>query len=204
VTTGGRPAEPARGTHASLERQVTRIANARSVTFGLAATFFVLALVGAIVMRVADAHNFPSVGLAFWWALQTVTTVGYGDHVPTTTTGMFVGGIEMMIGISLISLLTAAVTSVVIQRGETASREEDRATWNKPLRRSSRQSRRSTIGSAGWSPRAASASGRVSGYGSSCLNCCSAVKTTSAQGAAAPRARAGRAERRRDIGTSVP
>jgi voltage-gated potassium channel len=97
------------------------------VTFGLAATFFVLALVGAIVMRVADAHNFPSLGLAFWWALQTVTTVGYGDVVPTTTTGMVVGGIEMMIGISLISLLTAAVTSVVIQRGETASREEDRA-----------------------------------------------------------------------------
>ena len=127
MTSGGPPSEPARGTSDSFERQVTRIANARHVTFGLAATFFVLALVGAILMRVADAHNFPSLGLAFWWALQTVTTVGYGDVVPTTTTGMVVGGIEMMIGISLISLLTAAVTSVVIQRGESASREEDRA-----------------------------------------------------------------------------
>ena len=127
MTSGGRPAEPARSTHASLERQVTRIANARSVTFGLAATFFVLALAGAIVMRVADAHNFPSLGLAFWWALQTVTTVGYGDHVPATTTGMFLGAIEMMIGIALITLLTAAVTSTVIQRGQTASREEDHA-----------------------------------------------------------------------------
>ena len=125
VTTGQHPSEPARG--ASFERQATRIANARSVTFGLAATFFVLAFVGAILMRLADTHNFPSVGLALWWALQTVTTVGYGDVVPTTTTGKVVGGIEMMIGISLISLLTAAVTSTVIQRGETASREEDRA-----------------------------------------------------------------------------
>ena len=97
------------------------------MTFGLAATFFVLSLAGAIVMRVADADNFPSVGLALWWALQTVTTVGYGDVVPTTRAGQFVGGIEMMIGISLISLLTAAVTSTVIQRGETASREEERA-----------------------------------------------------------------------------
>jgi voltage-gated potassium channel len=127
VTSGGRPPEPARGTYASFKRPVTRIANARHVTFGLAAAFFVLALAGAIVMRAADAHNFPSLGLAFWWALQTVTTVGYGDVVPTTSTGKVVGGIEMMIGISLVSLLTAAVTSVVIQRGETASREEDRA-----------------------------------------------------------------------------
>jgi voltage-gated potassium channel len=125
VTTGGRPAEPAR--YASFERQVARIANARSVTFGLAGAFFLLALAGAIMMRVADAHNFPSLGLAFWWALQTVTTVGYGDDVPTTTTGMFVAAIEMMIAIALITLLTAAVTSTVIQRGETASREEDHA-----------------------------------------------------------------------------
>lgn len=121
----GSPHSEARG--ASFERQASRIANARSVTFGLAATFFVLALAGAIVMRVADADNFPSVGVAFWWAIQTVTTVGYGDVVPTTRTGQVVGGIEMMIGISLISLLTAAVTSTVIQRGEIASKEEDRA-----------------------------------------------------------------------------
>jgi voltage-gated potassium channel len=204
VTTGGRPSEPARGPYASFERQVTRIANARYVTFGLAATFFVLALVGAIVMRVADAHNFPSLGLAFWWALQTVTTVGYGDVVPTTSTGKVVGAIEMMIGISLISLLTAAVTSVVIQRGQTASREKTTPTSKRPLRRSSRQSHRSTIGSTSWNPRAASPSGRVGGHSNSGLNCCSAIKATSAQGTDAPRGRAWRAERRRDIGISVP
>ena len=109
-----------------VERRADRIASARSVTFGLAATFFALALVGAVVMRFADSHNFPSVGLATWWALQTVTTVGYGDVVPTTTTGKVVGGVEMVIGVSLISLLTAAVTSTVIQRGEAAAKEEDR------------------------------------------------------------------------------
>jgi len=113
--------------HLSVERRANRIANARSVTFGLAATFFALALIGALVMRVADDHNFPSVGLAFWWALQTVTTVGYGDVVPTTTAGKVVGSVEMMLGVSLISLLTASVTSTVIQRGETAAKEEDRA-----------------------------------------------------------------------------
>ena len=118
------PPEARRGF--SVERRADRIANARSVTFGLAATFFALAVVGGLVMRVADSHNFPSVGLATWWALQTVTTVGYGDVVPTSTAGKLVGGIEMVMGISLISLLTAAVTSTVIQRGEMAAKEEDR------------------------------------------------------------------------------
>jgi voltage-gated potassium channel len=118
---------PERKRHLSVERRANRIANARSVTFGLAATFFALALVGALVMRLADEHNFPSLGLAFWWALQTVTTVGYGDVVPTTTAGKFVGSVEMTIGISLVSLLTAAVTSTVIQRQEAAAKEEDHA-----------------------------------------------------------------------------
>jgi voltage-gated potassium channel len=118
------PPEAGRGL--SVERRAERIANARSVTFGLAATFLALGMVGAIVMRVVAPHSFPTIGSSIWWALQTVTTVGYGDAVPTTTGGKIVAGIEMVIGISLISLLTAAVTSTVIQRGGSAAREEER------------------------------------------------------------------------------
>jgi voltage-gated potassium channel Kch len=93
----------------------------------LAVTFLVLAFVGAILIRIADPDNFPSLGLAIWWALQTVTTVGYGDVVPTTTTGRVVGGIEMVIGVSFIAFLTAGVTSTVIQRGEARKEDDDRA-----------------------------------------------------------------------------
>jgi len=88
------------------------------VTLGLALTFLALSLVGAIVIRLADQHNFPSLGLAFWWAIQTVTTVGYGDVVPTTTAGRLVAGLEMVLGVSFVAFLTAGVTSTVIQRGE--------------------------------------------------------------------------------------
>lgn len=97
------------------------------MTVGLALTFFAVALVGAIVMRIADPHNFPSLGLAVWWALQTVTTVGYGDVVPTTNAGRVVGGLEMVLGVSFIAFLTAGVTSTVIQRGEARTQEADRA-----------------------------------------------------------------------------
>ena len=86
---------------------------------GLAVTFVGLALVGAIVMRIVDSDNFPSLGLAVWWALQTVTTVGYGDVVPTTAVGRVIGGIEMVLGVSFIAFTTAGVTSTVIQRSST-------------------------------------------------------------------------------------
>jgi voltage-gated potassium channel len=106
-----------------IERRVRRIANARSVTFGLALTFIGLAVTGAVVMRIFDPHNFPTVGSATWWALQTVTTVGYGDIVPTTTVGKFIGGVEMVLGIAFITFVTAGVTSTVIQREEAKARE---------------------------------------------------------------------------------
>jgi voltage-gated potassium channel len=125
---------PETGRPSLVERRVRRIANARSVTIGLALTFVALALVGAIVIRIADEHDFPSLGLAVWWALQTITTVGYGDVVPTTVVGRFIGGVEMVLGISFIAFLTAGVTSAVIQRGEAGAAEDERRREEHDLR----------------------------------------------------------------------
>jgi voltage-gated potassium channel len=118
---------PQPGRPSLIERRARRIVNARSVVVGLALTFVALAFVGAIVMRIADPDDFPSLGLAIWWALQTVTTVGYGDVVPTTAVGRVIGSIEMVIGISFIAFLTAGVTSTVIQRGSAQAQEVERA-----------------------------------------------------------------------------
>ena len=93
------------------------------MTLGLAATFLLLAFLGAVLMWLIDEKNFSSFGLAAWWALQTVTTVGYGDVVPTTALGRVVGGIEMVIGISFIAFLTATVTSTAIERGAAEKQE---------------------------------------------------------------------------------
>jgi voltage-gated potassium channel len=109
-----------------VERRVRKIANARSVVVGLAFTFVVLAVAGAILIRFIDKANFPSFGLALWWALQTITTVGYGDVVPTSTAGRIVGGAEMVLGVSFIAFVTAGVTSTVIQRSGAGTRETER------------------------------------------------------------------------------
>lgn len=124
--TGDDPTPPPNGP-SFIERRALRIADARSVVIGLALTFVGLAFVGAIVIRVVDPDNFPSLGLAVWWALQTVTTVGYGDVVPTSTVGQVIGGIEMVLGISFITFLTAGVTSIVIQRGSAKAQAVERA-----------------------------------------------------------------------------
>jgi voltage-gated potassium channel len=117
-----------------IDRQVQRIANARSVTVGLAIVFLALAIIGAIVMRIVDAHDFPTLGLAAWWSLQTVTTVGYGDVVPTTDAGRIIGGIELVIGVSFIAFLTAGVTSTVIERGQAARRASERSRSDEDVR----------------------------------------------------------------------
>ena len=126
MPTGARKSEPKPSS--LVERRARRIANARSVTLGLAITFLMSAIAGGVVIRIVDSHNFPSFGLAIWWALQTVTTVGYGDVVPTTTAGRIVGGIEMVTGVSFIAFLTATVTSTVVQRSEAQADEANRAT----------------------------------------------------------------------------
>lgn len=127
---GHQPQRPA-----LIERRIRKIANARSITLALAITFVGLAFGGAVAIRLLDEDSFPSFGLAVWWALQTVTTVGYGDVVPAGTTGKVIGGIEMVLGVSFISFLTAGVTSAVIQRSQDKRHEEERAQEIQDLQR---------------------------------------------------------------------
>jgi len=58
-------------------------------------------------------HDF---GSAIWWAIVTVTTVGYGDKVPMTGPGKFVAVALMLTGIGLIGVLTATVASFFVQQ----------------------------------------------------------------------------------------
>ena len=55
-------------------------------------------------------------GDAIWWALVTMTTVGYGDKVPITPGGRIIGIVIMFFGMALISLFTATVSSIFVTR----------------------------------------------------------------------------------------
>lgn len=76
--------------------------------------------VGLGALAVLDAEraspdaNITSAGDALWWAMTTVTTVGYGDHFPVTTTGRFVAAALMLVGIGVVGSLTAIVASWLV------------------------------------------------------------------------------------------
>lgn len=57
-----------------------------------------------------------SFGNAIWWAITTVTTVGYGDLYPITVTGRIIAVLLMIGGISLIGVVTASLASWIVQR----------------------------------------------------------------------------------------
>jgi voltage-gated potassium channel len=66
--------------------------------------------------RHAPDSQITSFGNALWWAMTTVTTVGYGDLAPVTTTGRIVAALLMVGGISLLGVVTATLASWIVQR----------------------------------------------------------------------------------------
>jgi voltage-gated potassium channel len=75
-----------------------------------------LAAVGFSLVEPAEGPWFDRFGRAVWWGLVTLTTVGYGDVVPITLWGRVVGTLLMVIGFISLSLVTATIASVFIER----------------------------------------------------------------------------------------
>lgn len=83
-----------------------------------------LTLAGAIMAFLLDRSDFPNLGISIWWALQTVTTVGYGDFVPTNTEGRIIGSIVMLGGISFVAVVTASIAAALIEGARRRMRDD--------------------------------------------------------------------------------
>ena len=74
-----------------------------------------------------------------WWALQTVTTVGYGDVTPSRFSGRIIAAFVMLEGIAFLTIVIAAITSTFVARAaeereirEAADEAADGATARSP------------------------------------------------------------------------
>lgn len=82
----------------------------------LAATLLVT--IGSLAMldaeRDAAGANITSFGDALWWAVTTITTVGYGDTYPVTVEGRLIATVMMLLGIALVGVVTAGIATTAL------------------------------------------------------------------------------------------
>ncbi len=95
-------------------------------------------IIAGLLMRLTDPHTYPNIWLGLWWAIQTTTTVGYGDVVPSSVGGRVLAALVMIVGIGFITVTTAAVTSTFVEaarRRRTAEKEDPLTAEMRELRR---------------------------------------------------------------------
>jgi voltage-gated potassium channel len=84
-------------------------------------------VIAGTIIWLIDRPEFEHLTEAFWYILQTVTTVGYGDVTPTDPTGRLVGALVMLLGLSFMSILTAIITSSFIEARGADRRDQEGA-----------------------------------------------------------------------------
>ncbi len=97
---------------------LTRVMRPRVAAALIVATWLVGIVIFGVAERLVDPKTFDNVWLAMWWALQTVTTVGYGDVVPASTAGKVIGSFLMLGGLSLYAVITGAITSAFVAQAQ--------------------------------------------------------------------------------------
>jgi voltage-gated potassium channel len=81
-----------------------------AVLFILALTLTISASLMYMIEGEAQPDGFSSIPAAMWWAVETLTTVGYGDLVPVTVLGKIIGGVVTVIGVAAVALFTSLIT----------------------------------------------------------------------------------------------
>jgi voltage-gated potassium channel len=82
---------------------------------------YIAAIQITISERTVEGSNIKNFSDGLWWAVTTVTTVGYGDRFPTTTEGRLLAVMLMIVGISLVGVITASVAAWFVKMSQDDS-----------------------------------------------------------------------------------
>jgi voltage-gated potassium channel len=112
----------------SLALQKVAIGRQFAITVKVAVSAIFISYIAAIQITISErsieGSNIKTFSDGLWWAVTTVTTVGYGDRYPTTTEGRFLAVLLMITGISLVGVITASVAAwfVKLSQDDTGQR----------------------------------------------------------------------------------
>ena len=106
---------------------------------------FILLILSSTLMYYVEnevqPENFASIGHSLWWAVVTLTSVGYGDVYPMTVMGKVFGGIIALIGIAFIALPTGIISSAFIKKTQELRIEQRKKEMEKRKKEKSPQQR---------------------------------------------------------------
>jgi voltage-gated potassium channel len=109
----------------SLVIQKVAVGRQFAITLKVFLSSILLAYIGAVQITITErgveGSNIKNFGDGLWWAVTTVTTVGYGDRFPTTTTGRVLAVCLMLVGISLMGVITASVAAWFVKMSQDDS-----------------------------------------------------------------------------------
>lgn len=96
-----------------------RVMSRRGMQWVVVAVLLII-ITGAVLTMIAERQDpgaaITSFGTALWWAVVTSTTVGYGDVAPITPAGRAIAVVLMIVGIAVLSVLTANIASLFVEQ----------------------------------------------------------------------------------------
>lgn len=114
-----------------LQKAFGDTARGRVIAFTAFAGFLIVysaSLAELKAERYAPNSHIVTFSEALWWAVSTITTVGYGDYVPTTKSGRLIAVLLMAGGVSLIGVVTATVAHWIVSQVAEEDSEHEAAT----------------------------------------------------------------------------
>ena len=115
----------------ALQKAVGNAVRGRILVYTISAVVLLIYVASLAILdteRDIPGARITSFGDAVWWAISTVTTIGYGDLYPISVTGRVIAVLLMIGGISLIGVVTASLASWIVQRVAETDRASQAAT----------------------------------------------------------------------------
>jgi voltage-gated potassium channel len=112
-----------------LGKDFSNLCRTRNVPYALAIVVLAVITCGVLGYHFESRQKGSNITDPYdgmWWALTTISTVGYGDKYPQTWPGRFVAIVLMVVGIAFTGIISAALVSVFLRKTELQVDEEDR------------------------------------------------------------------------------